>query len=194
MRVTLATFGGMLGSGMALLSGCLAMGMHGTQENSLRQQGSKSTTFVQDVQDRTVTATLTVEGSVVGERSTLSVRIMDRRTHEPVSGARVVITIHPEWQRIDERPDGCVHTESEGQVCAEVEEGPEKGEYVLKHTFREHRVYRVTAKVTGIGDREIALPTVIEVTQAVDHRDRDRRVLLGVAGVMLVMVIGMALL
>lgn len=194
MRVTLATSWGMLGCGIALLSGCLAMGMHGTQENSSRQQRPKSTTFVQDVQDSALTSTLTVEGSAVGEMSTLSVRIMDRRTHEPVSGARVVITIHPEWQRIDERPDGCVHTESEGRVCAEVEEGPDKGGYVLKHTFREHGMYRVTARVMGIGAREIALPTVIEVTQAVDHRDRDRRVLLGVAGVMLVMVIVMVLL
>lgn len=168
----------------------------------LRQQGQSPKTLIQDVQNDAVTVTLSVQSPVVGEMSTLSVRLMDRRNHSPVSGAKVVITIHPEGQSIDHRPERCLHSTSERQVCAEVEEGPEKGEYVLEHTFREHGMYHVTATVTDIGESEITLPTVIEVAQAVDHRDRsdahqaglDPRMLLGVAGMVLVMVIGMALL
>jgi hypothetical protein len=152
-----------------LLSGCMAMGMHGTMHHGSSHQDHRErqshAPLVEEMRAGQVSVVLEVPPLTAGEEAILSVKLSDSRHGTPLSGARVAFLIQQAGH-----PGAPAHTAHEAFEYRTAEAG-EKGTYQLKHVFAEAGVYEVTAQVWLSGTDETVSPLTIAATREVGREE-----------------------
>lgn len=160
-----------LGTLALLLSGCMAMCMHGmmphTSAHQDRRDHQGNAPLVEEMRASEVSIVLEVPPLTAGEESILSVKIYDLRSRAPLAGAQVSFLI----QQAEHPAAGSAGHAAHEIPARRAEEAAEKGIYQLKHVFAEAGVYQIAAEVWIDGEDQAASPLVIKATREVGHRE-----------------------
>jgi YtkA-like len=191
-RITLLFI--MLAIAILPLSGCM-MWMH---DDMSREHGARGTaqgqTFVKETRHDNIKIGAEVPPLWAGKEASLTLRIEDALSGEPISGAAVDIVV-----RRAERAEhaGTQHgaESAEKTVHGKAAEGAERGVYVFNQKFAEPGWYEITFSLTGLQEKGVATPVSLTVKKEVipthepegkDHGKTGGKSLLLIGGVMMV--------
>jgi hypothetical protein len=180
---------------LALLSGCMMMGMHGS--SNAGHGGSNHTdptgnAVIKEIQTNDARLIITIPRLLENRESALMVRILDVKSGHPRPGSSVIFTIN-------EPPNATLHTSDSRHSPPEYKatELADEGVYRLSYTPRTPGLTEVTAKIWLTQDDTtdpLLFTTAVHVSQSDSKASSlTPMAILGGAGMLVMMALMMAL-